>query len=242
MGQSRRNERQSFAPVELVAQNTVADPSGKTGRIAAEIERRMMVGDYRFGETLSATQLAKQFDISRAPVSAALAHLRSSGFVEVLPQVGYRVVSPSAAEIGDFFVALGKLEAAAAALAARRYEDDEADRLVAIAERGDPNSLETTAQRQGYIANLHDYHFTLWTMARSTALADRVAGMRRLASFYLWQGMTGLVPPSAHLLIMERVEIAQAIKARDVTRAEILMEKHIAHKPHLNGFLMNNAT
>ena len=135
-----------------------------------------------------------------------------------------------------------QLEAAAAAFAARRYEADEADQLVAIAERGDPNSLETTAQRQGYVANLNDYQRMLWTMARSPALDGRVSGMRRLASFYLWQGMTTLVPPSAHLLIMERAEIARAIKARDVTRAEILMEKHVAHKPHLNGFLLNNAT
>jgi len=242
MGQTRRNERETFFPVELVSQGTVADPSGKAGRIANEIERRMMVGEYKFGETLSATQLAQQFGTSRQPVSAALAHLRSSGFVEVLPQVGYRVVSPSATEISDFFVALAKLEAAAAAFAARRYEGDEADQLVTIAERGDPNSLETTAQRQGYVANLNDYQRMLWTMARSPALDGRVSGMRRLASFYLWQGMTTLVPPSAHLLIMERAEIARAIKARDVTRAEILMEKHVAHKPHLNGFLLNNAT
>jgi DNA-binding GntR family transcriptional regulator len=74
-------------------------------------------------------------------------------------------------------------------------------------------------------------------MARSPALELRVASMRRLASFYLWQGSAKLVPTSAHLLIMERAEIARAIKDRDVTKAEILMEKHISHKPHVNGVL-----
>ncbi|MDB5715112.1 MAG: GntR family transcriptional regulator [Sphingomonadales bacterium] len=93
------------------------------------------------------------------------------------------------------------------------------------------------AERQSYISDLHKYHEQVWGMARSPALEARIASMRRLASFYLWQGAARLVPTSAHLLILERSEIAQAIKARDVTRAEILMEKHISHKPHVNGVL-----
>jgi DNA-binding GntR family transcriptional regulator len=214
-----------------------ADPSGKAGQIAGELERRLMLGQYHFGEALSATKLAHQFDASRQPVSAAMAHLRSSGYVEVTPQVGCRVVSPSASEIADFFIALGKIEAAAAAFAARRYENDEADVLIAISDRADPEGLNTLAERQNYISDLHRYHEQVWAMARSPALEARVASMRRLASFYLWQGATRLVPTSAHLLILERSEIAQAIKARDVTRAEILMEKHISHKPHVNGVL-----
>jgi len=225
------------ASSDVVAFTRNADPSGKAGQIATEIEHRLMLGQYDFGEALSATQLAQQFDASRQPVSAAIAHLRSLGYVEVIPQVGCRVVSPSASEIADFFVALGKIEAAAAAFAARRYENDEAAVLVAIAERDDPEGLNTLAERQSYIAHLHHYHQQIWDMARSPALDARVSSMRRLASFYLWQGAARLVPTSAHLLIIERAEIARAIMARDVTRAEILMEKHISHKPHVNGVL-----
>jgi DNA-binding GntR family transcriptional regulator len=215
-----------------------ADPSGKAGKIAAEMERRLMLGEYHFGEPLSATQLARQFDASRQPVFAAIAHLRSSGYVEVIPQVGCRVVSPSPVEIGDFFVALGKIEGAAASFAARRYElAEEAETLVAISEANDPGELVSTAHRQGYINMLFDYHNQLWAMARSPALAGRVATMRRLAIFYLWQGSARLVPTSAHLLNMERAEVARAIQARDATRAEILMEKHVGHKPYVNGIL-----
>ena len=147
------------------------------------------------------------------------------------------MVSPSPSEIADFFVALGKIEGAAASFAARRYEGDEADVLVAIAQREDPKGLDSLAERQSYIGDLHRYHGQIWSMARSPTLELRVASMRRLASFYLWQGAAKLVPTSAHLLIMERAEIARAIKERDVTKAEILMEKHISHKPHVNGVL-----
>lgn len=223
--------------LELVSASRPGDPSGKAGQIASEMERRLILGEYHFGESLSATQLARQFDASRQPVSAAIAHLRTSGFVEVIPQVGCRVVSPSSAEIADYFIALGKIEGAAASFAARRYEENEADRLLEIADREDPESLNTPAEREDYLRHVHDFHGLLWSMARSPALDSRVQGLRRLASFYLWQGASRLAPVSAHLLILERTEIARAIRARDVTRAEILMEKHISHKPHVNGVL-----
>ncbi len=160
-----------LAVVPATAANN-ADPSGKAGKIAAEMERRLMLGEYHFGEPLSATQLARQFDASRQPVFAAIAHLRSSGYVEVIPQVGCRVVAPSPVEIGDFFVALGKIEGAAASFAARRYElVEEAEALIATAESNDPGELMTAAKRQGYINMLFDYHTQLWAMARSPAVA-----------------------------------------------------------------------
>lgn len=235
---SSANIQRSSARLEVVATQSNADPSGKAGKIAAEMERRLMIGDFHFGETLSTTQLARQFDASRQPVSAAIAHLRSSGYVEVIPQVGCKVVSPSAAEIGDFFVALGKIEASAASFAARRYEQpEEADDLVAIAENDGLGELASPAERQAYIDSLQSYHDRVWLMARSPALAGRVAAMRRLAIFYLWQGSSRLTLTSASLLVMERIEIAQAIKARDAMRAEILMDKHISHKPFVTGVL-----
>lgn len=198
-----------------------------------------MLGEFHFGETLSIAQLTRQFDASRQPVAVAIAHLRSCGYVEVIPRVGCRVVSPTTTEIGDFFVALGKLEGAAAGFAARRYEGACGEALVQIADRGAAMWIETQAERLDYITNLYDYHRQIWTMANSPTLEARVASMRRLATFYLWQGQSKLVPTSARLLSVERSEIAQAIRARDAFRAEILMEKHVAHKPFVNGIMMN---
>ena len=221
--------------LEVVTPAKTADPSGKAGQIAAELERRLILGEYHFGEPLSVAEIARQFDASRQPVMAAIAHLRTSGFVEIFPQSGCRVVTPSKSEISDFFVALGKLEATAALLGSRRYEDDEADQLIKIAGAQDPEALNTTPARQIYIDGMLAFHDCLWEMARSPSLQRRVLGLRRLASFYLWQGLVRMQPQAAHLLIMERVDIAAAVKARDSVRAEILMEKHISHKPHVIG-------
>lgn len=213
------------------------DPSGKAGQIAAELEQRLLLGEYRFGQALSIVQLSKQFDASRQPVSVAISHLRSSGYVEVVPQVGCRVVSPSTQEIADFFIALAKIESAVAGFAADRHAEGEADTLIAIASRAEPKSLTTVAERKAYLRDVSDFHDQLWRMARSPALQGRLSSLRRLSSFYLWQGAPTLAPKSAHILVEERREIARAIKRRDAKQAEALMERHIAHKPHVNGTL-----
>ena len=230
------NPSSSLKPrLEVVGTPRPADPSGKAGQIAAELERRLILGEYHFDEPLSVTEIARQFDSSRQPVMAAIAHLRTSGFVEIFPQSGCRVVAPSKSEISDFFVALGKLEATAALLGSRRYEGDEADSLIEIASAQYPDTLNTARARQAYIDGVFAFYDRLWDIARSPALHLRVVGLRRLATFYLWQGLARMQPPSAHLLIMERIDIAAAVKARDPVRAEILMEKHVSHKPHIIG-------
>jgi DNA-binding GntR family transcriptional regulator len=65
---------------------------------------------YQFRDSLSISRLAEQFDASRQPISAALNHLRSLGYLDIIPQVGCHAVSPSSSEIDDFFYMLGKVE------------------------------------------------------------------------------------------------------------------------------------
>jgi DNA-binding GntR family transcriptional regulator len=221
---------------------TGSGPSGKAGEIADAIERRLMLGGYRFGEALSITQLAKQFGASRQPVSMAISHLRSIGYVDIMPQVGCRVVSPAPAEISDFFVAVGRMEGAVAGFAALRHVDDEALALVRIAGRETPGRLETADGRAAYIRNVNDFHDQVWKMARSPLLEGRIAQLRKLSIFYLWQGAAQLAPLAAQQLNRERAAISVAIAGRDAGGAERLMEAHIANKPVVNGIAPSRAT
>ncbi|MCF8534495.1 MAG: GntR family transcriptional regulator [Reyranella sp.] len=212
-----------------------AGPSGKAGEIAEELERRLMLGAYRFGEPLSITQLAGQFDASRQPVSMAISHLRSIGYVDIIPQVGCRVVSPTPAEITDFFLAVGRMEGVVAGFAALRHIGDEALALARVAGREVPGQLDTATGRAAYIRTVNDFHNQIWRMARSPTLESRVARLRNLSIFYLWQGTPRLAPRAAGLLNRERVEIAAAISERDADKADRLMTRHIANKPVVNG-------
>ncbi|MDB5430411.1 MAG: GntR family transcriptional regulator [Caulobacter sp.] len=225
--------RRPSAPGERLRSGSA--PSGKAGEIAEELERRLMLGAYRFGESLSIIQLAQQFDASRQPVSMALSHLRSIGYVDIIPQVGCRVVSPSVAEINDFFLAMGRMEGVVAGFAAERHEADEGRDLASIASRASASNLDTAAGRTAYIRTVNQFHDQIWRMARSPTLEGRIARLRKLSIFYLWQGAPTLAPVAARQLNQERMEIAVAIVGREARQAEQLMESHIAGKPAVNG-------
>jgi DNA-binding GntR family transcriptional regulator len=213
----------------------VNGPTGIAGEIVRAMEQRLILGYYPPGENISFKILADTFGVSRQPVSAAISHLRASGYVEVLPQVGCRVVKASRDEVADFFLILSKIDGAVAGLAAERYEGKEGKVLLQIRPPNDVNALKDVEHRSAYIAYVDNFHDQIWKMARSPLLHGRFYSLRNLSSFYLWQGLPRLAPEAAAHLNKERVEIARAIAARDSPTASALMEAHIRQKPRVVG-------
>ncbi len=215
------------------------DLAGKAGEIAAVLEDRLIAGEYRFGETLSIYALADQFDASRQPVAAAVSYLRSIGYLEVIPQVGCRVVSPSAQEVIDFYRMYGRVEAVLAGLAAERNEGSEGGDLVALAEELVQRPFSTPEERWVYGEGVTEFLKQIGRMARSTTLVERISGLRRLSRFYLWQGPRGYQPDpvTTAYINASRIELAQAIAARDVAAAERLANDHVLANPGWVGIL-----
>ena len=69
----------------------------------------------------------RALSISRAPVSDAIRRLAVEGLLEILPQVGCRVVLPVPAEVKDLYEVFGATEGVIARLAAERRSATEAD-------------------------------------------------------------------------------------------------------------------
>src|SRR4051794_13943816 len=62
-------------------------------RIYDALRREFVDGHWEFGQAFSTYELAARFEVSRRPVLDALQRLEGEGFVEIIPQVGCRVVS-----------------------------------------------------------------------------------------------------------------------------------------------------
>ncbi|MAA73354.1 MAG: hypothetical protein CMN28_01435 [Salinisphaeraceae bacterium] len=214
-----------------------AGPSGKAGLIAAELEYRLTTGKYGFGEDISSSELAEEFGASRHPVAVALNYLNTRGYIDVLPQIGYRVVAPTRTEIADMFLGLARIEALIASLASQRQTPEEGELLVRIAEQNRYAGLGAAAENEHYIACIGDFHQQLRYMARSAVISDASASWNRLSSFYLWQGLPEVLPKTTDTLNAERVEIAHAVASGQTDRAQQIMEAHIVHKPYLTGIL-----
>jgi DNA-binding GntR family transcriptional regulator len=212
-------------------------PAGKAGNIIVELEWRLISGRYSFGEALSINGLAEEFDASRQPVSTAINHLRSLGYVTVMPQVGCRVVSPTPTEIDDFFYMLAKIESAIAGLAAIRHGPEEIDVLAAITAQIGTTPFDNPSHREVYAAAVDAYHEQIRSMAHSPTLIPRVAHLWRLSNFYLWQGASNFAPPKVNVANEQRHAIVHAIRQRDTPSAEQLMEDHVRGKPRRVGII-----
>lgn len=228
-----------FKPAQPLKSISTSELSGKAGKIANVIESRLIAGDYRFGEKLSIYALAEQFEASRQPVAAAVTYLSGIGYLEIIPQVGCRVVSPSAEEVLDFYRMYSKVEAVIAGLAAERHRGDEAEQLIALGQSIAASPFFTQEDRRRYGDSVTEFHKIYGRMAYSPNMLRRIAGLRRISRFYLWQGKSVNTPDpvTTERINVTRNQLAAAIAARDVAQAERLAEEHIAIYPGWVGII-----
>ena len=78
------------------------------------------------GDQISSEGVGRVLAISRAPVSDAIRRLTVEGLLEILPQVGCRVVRPVPAEVKDLYEIFGATEGVIARMAAERRSTAEA--------------------------------------------------------------------------------------------------------------------
>lgn len=92
-------------------------------------------GRFKPGERIVETKLAKELDMSQAPVREAVLELSIMGVLEERPYAGSFVRSPSGKEVDDHYKARALVEAYAASLAAQRITKEELKEMEAILER-----------------------------------------------------------------------------------------------------------
>ncbi len=152
------------------------------------IKLRLLEGDLEPEDKLSVVALTTDLGCSRAPVMEALKRLESEGFVEIIPQVGCKVVSPAARDVTDFFVLFSKVEGTIAKFASeRRTRDDLAtfrtvcihiDEMVMAA--GMPAAHDPNYRRLNLL-----FHTHIHKMARSPLASGIAAGLWDRSDFYI---------------------------------------------------------
>lgn len=205
------------------------DLAGKAGEVGAELEERLVRGSYRFGEKLSIYTLSKEFGASRQPVASAVQYLATIGYLEIIPQVGCRVVSPSDQDVEDFYVLFARTEALIARYAAERHEAREAEELLVIDNELSLNPFESIADRRAMADGISQFHDHMSAMARSPILVDRISNFRRIFRFYLSQNRAELkrLAGKPDKMNMMRKRVASAIQERNIADVEAHMEEYI---------------
>lgn len=211
--------------------------AGKSSVVFSELELRFARGVYKFGDPISTVELAAEFGVSQQPMRAALGQLRALGFVIITPQVGCRVVSPSPADILDFFRLFGRMEGGVASLAAERYEERQLAQLNEVSQKLLRCPIPEKGKPEEYANLVGDWHRAIRAMANSPSLDWRLNSFWNMSDFLLFQGAPNLGVQQIQKANEQREHIRRVIIARDVERAESLMFEHILTKPTRVGIV-----
>jgi len=188
------------------------------------IHDAIVSGDLEFGEHLSETQIAKALGISKAPVRAAFMELKDRGLVNIVPQSGTYVFSPTPEDVRTLsqFRALLEQEAVRQAMALQpgplSVKLDEAIARMARATAAQNWDVYRKADSSFHLAFLEEsgnrYLLKAYSLGAPALEALRVR---------LQRGQNNFRERSFN----EHVEMAKLLRARGIDDACAILRSHI---------------
>jgi DNA-binding GntR family transcriptional regulator len=203
-------------------------------RCYAYLKELLLDGGLEPGDRLSAENIGRQLQISRSPVMDALRRLANEGFIQILPQVGSRVILPDPGEVGDFYKVFAAGEAVIAALAATRRTQAEAKRYKAVvreiaAEAAQAGSYQDRDPHYRLL-NLRRYSI-LHELAHSPIATELAATMWDRADFYSRIAFGSLY--FAKWVRQKHAELDEAIADGNASAAKRAVHDHLARAGEL---------
>lgn len=202
------------------------DPVTAADRVLLEIQKAIVEGQIVPGSKISEPELAKKYDLSRAPLREALARLERCHLIERTPNAGARVVKLSVAGLLSLYELRETLEGLACRLAAQHMTDDEIAQVQQLLNQ----HLSTQRVREGESyyqeAGDVDFHYRVILGSKNpyliNLLCDELYFLVRMYRVQL--GMNG---PRVSRAFDEHKAIINAIANRDGELADLLMRRHI---------------
>jgi len=206
--------------------------SGRLSDVAYRfIKSEFIDGKYGLGEHINVDVLVERIGTSRQPVMDALRRMDTEGFVNIIPQVGCRVITPSSRDILDFYRIFAVTEGQSAVFAAERRTDDEIKKIENV-------MLEITAFKDrtksvrrlasGYRMRNRRFHLCIHEMCKSEIVTSLIENYWDLSDFYI------STAPGMHLFAdriedsqAEHAEIINFLKNRDTARIRETVETHL---------------
>lgn len=187
------------------------------------LRARILSGELEPDSVYSAITLASDLGVSPTPIREAMLDLASAGLVEILPNKGYRLTTPTDKDLDEIVELRLLLEVPTLAKVIEIASDADLARL----DRPVAACISAASARDltAFLLADREFHLELVAIAGNNRLVKLVAslrdqtrllGLKRLAD----QGELGDAAE-------DHARILGAVKARDVTSAEDLMQRHL---------------
>ncbi len=193
-----------------------------------ELKREILTLELKPGSPLDETSLSGRFAMSRSPVREALVRLSAEGLVVMLSNRSTLVAPIDFAGFPRYVEALDFLQRINTRLAAQNRRDDEIQKMTVMAAAFDRACAENNYLEMS--ATNHDFHMMIAAAGRNPylerAYGQLLAEGRRILHMhfdYLAESAT------EHLLSPDHYDMIDAIRDRDVARADRLAHDHTRH-------------
>jgi DNA-binding GntR family transcriptional regulator len=191
------------------------------GAVMDSLRHAILQGQFKPGERLTESGLAKIFDVSRNPIREALRALEVEGFIEKHPRRGARVRLLTDEEASEIVEVRAELEGINARNAARRCNDENRKALQQLLREGN------RALEEGNEANLQQlnqkFHGLLAEVGRNRYLADYIRSLRDRTLWLFSSVRDGRITESWR----EHASILEAVIAGDAELSALLAARHV---------------
>jgi DNA-binding GntR family transcriptional regulator len=203
----------------------IASPTTKADVVCAALRAELVHGHWAFGETLSTYALAERFGVSRRPVLDAMQRLETAGFVDIIPQVGCRVVVPEQSRVRDYLEMSPLFQGAAVARVAATATADDVAYLAGIHHRLGPT---VDAQDFDEYQRAHRaFHSGILTLAGNRRLAVLAEEATDLWEFFFHPYRQSWPLEVLRSRLDDHSAILEAIRVGDPDVARGQMEQHL---------------
>jgi DNA-binding GntR family transcriptional regulator len=201
-------------------------------KVYKTLEERIIYGALEPGHHLVETEIANKAGISRIPVREALQLLSRAGWVDLLPDMGAFVHTPTVEEVEDTFKVRVLLEAESARLAAQNATDESTKTLKEIVREG-KKALRAGDERKLILLN-SQFHSTITKIAGNSVLEGLIASLDKRIRWYFAPvaKVRGLESWKEHAEVLDAIIAGDEARAAEVMRkhAELTREAHEAHR------------
>lgn len=188
------------------------------------IEEKILNGVYAMGDILSESKLSEELGVSRTPIREALTRLESERLVGISPS-GTIVLGITDKDVADIFKVKTQLEPIVAEMAAGNIDEEALAKLKDILDQQEFYASKGNVER---IRNLDtEFHDIIYASCGSPVFQAILSPIHHKLLKYRKSSLENM--ERSHSSIAEHIEIYEALKAKDVSRAQRLMLEHVSH-------------
>ena len=206
-----------------------------TEHVLAVVRRQIIKGERAPGDKISEVGVAADLHVSRTPARTALAALEAEGLIEKRDGRGFTIRSISAADVAKAIDVRSVLEGLAARTLAQNGMSCEIEDKLRCSIAMSQTILESEEEPTDYIGGYQEanklFHETIMYQCGNDLIAhtfERIAMLPLTGLGTLAFGKTSLRRERMRLTVghSQHVIIFDALKKRDVQRAEAIMREH----------------